>query len=209
MHLHAWALPREIEPDRWEPLRRDAVAVLQAVSARLERGNAPDAPAMLRGPEGMGGLVIGADRLAFNGNAFRQEAADAFVLERIAERGFLLGADARRRPRREAGAEDAHPAGARENTPRPLRRAFRRCDTRGHPYDLAVCAVLLTALWHFGDEMRLGTQGSVRAEGWRAAADMVRAVLGIDAQLVQSEFGTIRWRAHERAGGQGVGRSAS
>jgi hypothetical protein len=209
MHLHAWALPREIEPDRWEPLRRDAVAVLQAVSARLERGNAPEAPAMLRGPEGMGGLVIGPDRMAFNGNAFRNEAADPFVLERVAERGFLLGADARRHPRRAAGGEEERAAGARPNTPRPLRRAFRRCDTQGHPYDLATCAVLLTALWHFGDEMRLGTQGSVRAEGWRAAADMVRAVLGIDAQLIQSEFGTIRWRAHERAGERSVGRSAS
>ena len=209
MHLHAWALPREIEPDRWEALRRDAVAVLQAVSARLERGNAPEGPAILRGPEGMGGLVIGPDRLAFNGNAFRHEAADAFVLERIAARGFLLGGEARRHARRAAGGEEERAAGTRVDTPRPRRRAFRRCDTRGHPYDLAVCAVLLTALWHFGDEMRLGTQGSVRAEGWRAAADMVRAVLAIDAQLVQSEFGTIRWRANERAGGQGVGRSAS
>ena len=204
MFLHAWSLPREIERERWEPLRRDVVAVLQAVSARLERGNAPDAPAMLRGPEGMGGLVIGADRLAFNGNAFRHESGDAFVLERVAERGYLLRAEGRRARRgREASPDEP------TTTPRSIRRAFRRCDTHGHPYDLAVCAVLLTALWHFGDEMRLGTQGTVRAEGWRAAADMVRAVLGIDAQIVQSEFGTIRWRAQEKASGRSVGRSAS
>ena len=206
MYLHAWALPREIAPERWEPLRRDVVAVLQAVSARLERGNPPDAPAMLRGPEGMGGLVIGPDRLAFNGNAFRHEAGDAFVVERVAERGYLLGGDGERGMRR--GRDDGMP-GHDVQAPRRLRRAFRRCDTRGHPYDLAVCAALLVALWHFGEEMRLGTQGSVRADGWRAAADLVRAVLGIDAQLVQSEFGTIRWRAQERTSGLGLGRSAS
>ena len=206
MYLHAWALPREIAPDRWEPLRRDVVAVLQAVSARLERGNAPDAPAMLRGPEGMGGLLIGPDRLAFNGNAFRHEAGDALVLERVAERGYLVGAEGKRGGRRGRAAETPDEDA---EAPRPVRRAFRRCDTRGLPYDLAVCATLLVALWHFGEEMRLGTQGSVRAEGWRAAADLVRAVLGIDAQLVQSEFGTIRWRAQERASGRGVGRSAS
>jgi hypothetical protein len=211
MFLHAWALPREIEPERWEPLRRDVVAVLQAVSARLERGNPPDAPAMLRGPQGMGGLVIGPDRLAFNGNAFRHEAGDAFVIERVAERGYLLRAEGRPGAKRARAAATLEGAPAEEDgeTPRPLRRAFRRCDTHGHPYDLAVCSTLLTALWHFGDEMRLGTQGTVRGESWRAAADMVRAVLGVDAQLVQSEFGTIRWRAQERAGGRRLGRSAS
>ena len=215
MHLHAWAVPREIPHDRWNLLRRDALAVLQAVSARLERGNPVDAPSMLRGPDGAGSLVITPDRIAFNGNGHRGEAGDAFVLERLAQRGYLARADGRDPVPgvpADATGDDGHDMSSGDHDDAPginRRRAFRRCDTRDQPYDLAVCAVLLVALWHLGSDMRLGTQGSVRSPGWRAAADVVRAVLGVEAQLVQTEYGAIRWRTSEQRAADAPGRSAS
>ena len=200
MYLHAWAVPRQMPSATWDAMRRDLLAVLQAVSARLERGQSADAPAVLRGPEGRGGLVVTPDRVAFNGNAFRGEAGDPCILERFAEHGYL-GAGEERDPPSSGGSD---PVGVNR------RRAFRRCDTGGHPYDLAVCAALLTALWHLGNEMRLGTQGAVRGGNWRAAADLVRAVLGVEAQMIQTEYGTIRWRTRDAEASQpGAGRSAS
>lgn len=169
--VHAWVLPREIDEARWIELRADATRVLRTASARLEAGRADDAPGVLRGPEGLGLPNVGADRIALNGSAFRGEAGDAFVLERRATSGVVA----------RAGAGNAG-------------RTVRRCNTRGHPYDLAVCALLLTVQRHLGEQMRLGTSGGLR-HGWRDAADVVRHALEVAGELAQSEQGMISWTA--------------
>lgn len=175
--VRAWVLPHEIDIDLWTALRRDAVRVLRAASARLEYGRPDDCAGVLRGPDGLGLPHVSEERIAFNGAAFRGEAGDAFVLERRGTSGVVV----------KAGGKT-------------VGRSVRRCDTRGHPYDLAVCALLLTARRHLGDLMRLGTSGSLR-DGWTDAAEVVREALGDSARLVQNEHGLIGWTpvvVHER-----------
>lgn len=167
--VHAWTMAAEVEAAQWRLLHDDMVLVLRTASRELERGRGDDGLAVLRGPEGLGNIRIGADAIAFNGNAFLGQAGDPFSIERAAERGIIA-----RRTR--SGA----------------RRVVRRCDTAGRPYDLAVCAVLLTLLHHLGTDMRVGTSGSLRG-GWSRAAVVVRAALGDCGQLVQMETGLLRW----------------
>lgn len=186
--LHAWVLPRPIDETLWAAIRRDAIAVLRAASSRLEAGRSADDAGVLRGPQGMGLPQIGAERIAFNGSAFRGEAGDAFVLERVPSEGVMLH------------------AGERASG-----RAVRRCDTAGRPYDLAVCALLLVLERHLGDTMRLGSSGGLR-DGWRDAAGVVRDAVGARGQLVQSERGLIRWAddvAPERAADTRIRSAAS
>jgi hypothetical protein len=168
-YLRAWVLPHEIDAERWAELRRDTTLVLRAVSARLEAGRTPADPGILRGPEGLGLPQVTPDRIAFNGSAFRGQAGDPFILERRARTGVIV-----------RGA----PGGGG--------RAVRRCNTGGQPYDLAVCALLLTVARRLGDSMRLGSSGGLR-EGWREAATIVRESLGECGQLVQTESGLLRW----------------
>ena len=168
-YLRAWVLPHEIDAKRWAELRHDATLVLRAVSARLEMGRTPADPGILRGPEGLGLPQVTQDRIAFNGSAFRGQAGDPFILERRAATGVIV-----------------------RSTPGGGGRAVRRCNTDGHPYDLAVCALLLTVARRLGDSMRLGSSGGLR-EGWRDAAVLVREALGESGQLTQTESGQLRW----------------
>jgi hypothetical protein len=167
--VHAWVLPAAIDEQVWHALRSDVLLVVHAASHELERHRAGDSLAMLRGPEGLGHLVLDADCIAFNGNAFLGQAADPFTLERHAAHGVL----ARVRP---------------DGT----RRTVRRCDTAGYPYDLVVCATLLVVLRHLEGRARVGTTGTLRT-GWGRAAALVRATLGPSGQLVQHENGLLRW----------------
>lgn len=168
-YVHAWTMGADLDALRWRAMHSDMLLVLRAASRELERGRAHDTLAMLRGPEGLGGIRIDAGAIAFNGNAFLGQSGDPFSIERIAQRGVI----ARRSQRDE-------------------RRVIRRCDTAGHPYDLAVCAILLTGLHHLGSEIRVGTSGSLRG-GWSRAAGLVRTALGDCGQLVQMESGILRW----------------
>ena len=183
--VHAWTMPAEIDAARWSAMHGDMVLVLRAASWELERGRSADTLAVLRGPEGLGHVGIKPDGIAFNGNSFLGEAGDAFSIERVADRGIL----ARR---------------SRDGS----RRVVRRCDTRGHPYDLAVCSVLLTLLHHLAGEVRVGTSGSPRL-GWSRAAGVVRATLGNFGQLVQMETGLLRWVGAAEPGENAATRSSA
>ena len=167
--VHAWVLPADIDEAPWHAIRRDVLLVIHAASHELERHRSGDDLAVLRGPAGLGHLVLDAERIAFNGNAFLGQAADAFTLERRAGHGVLARVTA-------SGG----------------RRAVRRCDTNGQPYDLAVCATLLVVLRHLGAHVRVGTSGTLR-NGWGRAAALVRATIGSCGQLVQKENGMLRW----------------
>lgn len=183
--VHAWTLPAAIGEDVWPSLHADLIAVLRAASLQLERSRSSDDLAVLRGPGGLGRLVIEPDMLAFNGNAFLGQAGDDFSLERSARRGVIA----------RVGTFGA-------------RRTVRRCDTRGQPYDLAVCALLLVVMRHLGDMVRVGTSGSLRG-GWGAAAALVREVLGSGGQLVQMESGLLRWVDAPAQGTNGLLRRSS
>lgn len=169
VYVRAWVVPSEINAERWGLLRADATRVLRAASACLEAGRPAGAAGVLRGPDGVGLPHVSPDRIAFNGSSFRGEAGDRFVLERCSSAIVMVRAGDTR-----------------------VGRAVRRCDTRGLPYDVAVCALLLAMRRQLGDSMRLGTTGSLR-DGWCAAADVVREALGECGQLVQGEHGLISW----------------
>ena len=183
--VHAWTMGAEIEPARWRAMQADMVRVLGAASRELERGRSDATLAVLRGPEGLGHVRIQPEAIAFNGNAFLGESGDAFSIERVAEHGIIA--------RRSHGGS---------------RRVVRRCETRGHPYDLAVCAVLLTLLHHLNGDVRVGTSGSPR-QGWSRAAQLVRATLGDCGQLVQMETGLLRWVGAAAAGEPRTTRSSA
>lgn len=183
--VHAWTMAAEISPALWRAMYGDMVLVLRAASRELERGRRDDSLAVLRGPDGLGHVRIQAEVIACNGNAFLGESGDAFSIERVAERGII----------------------ARRNRD-GSRRVVRRCDTGGQPYDLAVCAVLLTVLHHLDGDVRVGTSGSPR-RGWSRAASVVRATLGECGQLVQMESGLLRWVGAAAAGESGPARSSA
>lgn len=167
--VHAWSIQADISEPEWKAMYADMILVLRAASKQLELDRSGDDLAVLRGPEGLGHLALDVGQIAFNGNAFLGQAGEAFSVERHARHNVLA------RVGRGGG-----------------RRTVRRCDTAGHPYDLAVCAVLLVILRHLGDGVRLGTSGSLRS-GWGAAAALVRATLGDCGQLMQLENGILRW----------------
>lgn len=167
--VHAWTIRATITEAAWRPMHDEMVLVLRAASQQLERERSNDELALLRGPEGMGHLRLLPDVIAFNGNAFLGQAGDPFIIERNAQTGIIA----------RVGSGGA-------------RRAVRRCDTRGHPYDLAVCAMLLVLLRYLGTESRVGTSGTLRG-AWSRAAMLLRATLGDCGQLVQTEHGLLRW----------------
>ena len=166
--MHAWSIPAQIEETAWQALHDDLILVLRGASRQLEHDRSGDALAVLRGPEGMGHLRLDAGEIAFNGNSFLGQAGDPFGIERRARRAVLA----------RVGSSG--------------RRTVRRCDTRGYPYDLAVCAALLVVLRNLGDAARVGTSGTLRS-GWGHAATLVRATLGQCGQLIQLENGILRW----------------
>src|SRR3954462_11728275 len=87
--VHAWTVPVVIDDGDWRPLHEDLVRVLRAASVVLERGRSREELAMLRGPSGLGRLIIDPDRISFNGNAFLGQSGDAFVLEQRATAGVI------------------------------------------------------------------------------------------------------------------------
>jgi hypothetical protein len=167
--VHAWSIRADIAEPSWQALHADIIHVLRAASRVLELNRSADDLAVLRGPEGLGHLQIDASQVAFNGNAFLGQAADPFSIERHAQRNVIA----------RVGSSGA-------------RRTVRRCDTLGHPYDLAVCAVLLVVLRHLGDRARVGTSGTLRS-GWGRAATLLRSSMGERGQLVQLESGILHW----------------
>lgn len=170
MYVHGWSLPREIDAERWARLHAAASAAVAAADRLIgaRRYAVGLSGSGLRGPEGEGPVVIEPDRIAFNGAAHDGHAGDAFLLER-------------------------RPRGGVVRNPAVGDRVFRRCDTRELPYDVAVCAVLLVASHVLGDDLRLGSEGTLRSPGWRDATEIVRQALGTADRLTQDDRGFLRW----------------
>lgn len=170
MYVHGWSLPREIDAERWARLHAAACAALSAADRLIETRRVAIglSGSGLHGPEGEGPWVVASDRIAFNGSAHDGQAGDAFVIER-------------------------RPRGGVVRNPAVGDRVFRRCDTRELPYDVAVCAVLLVAVHVLRDDLRLGSEGTLRSPGWRDAIEIVRRVLGTSDRLTQDDRGFLRW----------------
>lgn len=124
-------------------------------------------PVALSGPDGTGHPLVAPARVAFNGDASRNGAADPFVF-----------------------AQDARADG---DAPTPDDRVHASCDTALLPYDLAVCASLLIAKYHLGDVFVLHSDGKVEELGWPLAREVAGTALGIRGQLQEDPVRGIEW----------------
>jgi hypothetical protein len=59
--------------------------------------------------------------------------------------------------------------------------AFTFCKTAQKPYDIAVCAVLIAAKKHFGDDLKVTSDGD--ENDWAAAFELADSLLGYTATI--------------------------
>jgi len=169
-YAHRWTRPTRIDDATWSRFKADvetAIRLLQVTASDQWRETGHE-PIALRGPDGRGRAVVAADSIAFNGDAKHHVAAEPFVFPQDARNG-APGA---------AGAA--------------VGEANFSCDTELHPYDAAVCAILLIAQRHLGDTLRITSDGSPTEFHWPVAREIAGTVLRIEAPLAQ-EGQRIRW----------------
>ena len=153
----------------WARIRNDISIVLQLFQATTTSPTWREVgvePVALRGPDGTGEPIVAPRRLAFNGDAARNGAADPFIF-----------------------AQDARADGGGESDTRTL----ASCDTALLPYDLAVCASLLIAKYHLGDSLLLRSDGDVEELGWPLAREVAGTALGIHGVLRDDATRGIEW----------------
>jgi hypothetical protein len=154
----------------WARVRNDisiALQLFQVTSTNPTWREVGVEPVALRGPDGTGDPMVAPARVAFNGDASRNGAADPFV--------FAQDALAEGKP----AAGDG--------------RVSARCDTALLPYDLAVCASLLIAKYHLGDAFVLHSDGKVGELGWPLAREVAGTALGIRGLLREDAERGIEW----------------
>ncbi|HET7553113.1 MAG TPA: hypothetical protein VFK04_17605 [Gemmatimonadaceae bacterium] len=154
----------------WARVRNDisiALQLFQVTSTNPTWREAGVEPVALRGPDGTGDPLVAPVRVAFNGDASRNGAADPFVFAQDA--------------RGDGGAASAD------------ERASASCDTALLPYDLAVCASLLIAKYHLGDVFLLESDGKVEELGWPLAREVAGTALGIRGTLREDPERGIEW----------------
>lgn len=156
----------------WARVRNDisiALQLFQVTSTNPTWREAGAEPVALRGPDGTGDPLVAPTRVAFNGDASRNGAADPFIFAQDA--------------RTEGGATGF---GSEQSV-----RAS--CDTALLPYDLAVCASLLIAKYHLGDSFHLESDGKVEELGWPLAREVAGTALGIRGLLKEDSERGIEW----------------
>jgi hypothetical protein len=154
----------------WARVRNDISVALQLFQVTATNPTWREVgvePVALRGPDGTGDPVVAPTRVAFNGDASRNGAADP----------FLFPQDAR------AEGDSATLDG----------RVRAGCDTALLPYDLAVCASLLIAKYHLGDAFVLHSDGKVEELGWPLAREVAGTALGIRGLLREDAERGIEW----------------
>lgn len=154
----------------WARIRNDISIVLQLFQATSTSPTWREVgvePVALRGPDGTGEPIVAPTRLAFNGDAARNGAADPFIF-----------------------AQDARADGGGGE---PGARTLASCDTALLPYDLAVCASLLIAKYHLGDSLLLRSDGKVEELGWPLAREVAGTALGIRGVLRDDATRGIEW----------------
>jgi hypothetical protein len=156
----------------WARVRNDisiALQLFQVTSTNPTWREAGVEPVALRGPDGTGDPLVAPARVAFNGDASRNGAADPFIF-----------------------AQDARAAGGAATASDRMRAS---CDTALLPYDLAVCASLLIAKYHLGDAFLLESDGKVEELGWPLAREVAGTALGIRGTLEEDPERGIEWTA--------------
>lgn len=168
-YTHRWERPAVIGSASWARIRNDisiALQLFQVTSTNPTWREVGVEPVALRGPDGTGDPIVAPARIAFNGDAARNGAADPFVFTQDARTGG-------------AGEADG--------------RALATCDTALLPYDLAVCASLLIAKYHLGDALVLRSDGKVEELGWPVAREVAGTALGIRGALRDDAARGIEW----------------
>jgi hypothetical protein len=163
----------------WARIRNDisvALQLFQVTSTNPTWREVGVEPVALRGPDGTGDPLVAPARVAFNGDASRNGAADPFVFAQDARAG--------------GGTPPAPPA---SSAPPPEERVRAVCDTALLPYDLAVCASLLIAKYHLGDAFILRSDGKVEELGWPLAREVAGTALGIRGVLKEDVERGIEW----------------
>lgn len=156
---------------QWARIRNDmsiALQLFQVTSTNPTWREAGVEPVALRGPDGDGDPVVAPARVAFNGDASRNGAADPFIF-----------------------AQDARAESGGATPTNELVHAH--CDTALLPYDLAVCASLLIAKYHLGDAFLLRSDGKVEELGWPLAREVAGTALGIRGLLRDDPKRGIEW----------------
>jgi hypothetical protein len=169
-YSHRWERPVLLAGPSWARIRNDisiALQLFQVTSTNPAWRDAGVEPVALCGPDGRGDPVVARAMVAFNGDASRNGAADPF---RFAQ---------------DAG-DDGEAAVA-------TTRVQTRCDTALLPYDLAVCAALLIAKYHLGDEFVLRSDGKVEELGWPLAREVAGTALGIHGLLKEDAERGVQW----------------
>jgi hypothetical protein len=154
----------------WARVRNDisiSLQLFQVTSTNPAWREARVDPVAMRGPDGADDPVVAPARVAFNGDASRNGAADPFIF-----------------------AQDARADGGDAATNGRVRAS---CDTALLPYDLAVCASLLIAKYHLGDAFLLESDGKVEELGWPLAREVAGTSLGMHASLKEHPERGIEW----------------
>lgn len=165
-YAHHWERPARIDDEAWARIRNDIALALQLFQVTAQAPAWREVgvePVALRGPDGAGEPVVSPARIAFNGDASRNGAADPFVF-----------------------AQDARDG-------RDAARVRGSCDTALLPYDLSVCTALLIAKFHLGDALVLRGAGRVTELGWPLAREVAGTVLGVRGALVERDERGIAW----------------
>jgi hypothetical protein len=169
-YSHRWERPAVLAGPSWARIRNDisiALQLFQVTSTNPAWREAGVEPVALRGPDGDGDPVVAPAAVAFNGDASRNGAADPFRFS-------------------QDGRDEGEPAGTAAHV-----RA--RCDTALLPYDLAVCAALLIAKYHLGDDFVLRSDGKVEELGWPLAREVAGTALGIHGLLKEDPERGVVW----------------
>lgn len=69
---------------------------------------------------------------------------------------------------------------------------FDFCKTARKPYDLAVCAVLLAFKFHFGDVIKVSSDGGLSEGEWNPAVDLVKSIFDketMTAYVLEGDLG--------------------
>ena len=169
-YTHRWERPAVLPGASWARIRNDisiALQLFQVTTTSPTWREVGVEPVALRGPDGTGDPIVAPTRIAFNGEASRNGAADPFAF-----------------------AQDARTENREPDSDERVRVV---CDTALLPYDLAVCASLLVAKYHLGDALVLRSDGKVEELGWPLAREVAGTALGIRGILKDDATRGIEW----------------
>jgi hypothetical protein len=161
---HYWKQKRNFTTEEWDAIRSDFTRLQVNLPEFSESagGYYKDEPLEIVGPEGK--LIVARG----DGTVIGAEICDAYKIAFNGGGGELTKIDPKHRPYYELSCEGFE-----------LTKNFSAlnysCKTERKPYDLIVCAVLVSAKIHAGDAITITSDG--RQEDWKPALELVKNVL--------------------------------